>query len=444
MLYALRESTRDKVSARLESKSNGPWICPACHGSATLNKGSVKVHHFKHSKNSTCSYSGESEWHHQGKLALKSMFDNQKEIPSTFGLRFVSAENEVFLGEVRPDLLVTFIDIYRGTEYKLAFELQRSNLSVQLYNSRVKAYADLGIALTWVVHTDVSSESVLVDQEIDLKEWQVDSFVKFGEPYFFMKDPSDMYMVDLYEIEREDVFRRKIYLKKRFRMGPPCPVDPVFYSWWFCESMKRASGFDSRPEFVHGDHCGLFRYANLVLRNKKIQSDYFEGAQKQSTLYKLAADALDSHEFPRTLHFLRVATRMALYKITVDTNVWISFSHHDSVISNLCRVLEKNGSWCLQRMILTPNEKSYLDSLLKDDLSPNKYIEINKDFLAKRGVEIRRLRIDTDPSDPAALFPLSDHASLEMFCKSVLSHIASIETQRNKVICRLRKLREAR
>ena len=97
MLSAQRKSDCQTVTAYLESKRNGPFVCLDCNEEVILKTGRNRVNHFAHANPIACKFfEGESETHRRCKMEI---YEALKLIP---GVRNVAMERP--LGSVRPDV----------------------------------------------------------------------------------------------------------------------------------------------------------------------------------------------------------------------------------------------------------------------------------------------------------------------------------------------------
>lgn len=136
MLTALRQSDQTKVTARESEKADGPFSCQGCASELILNKGRIRVHHFKHKPPVTCLRGrGETALHLQAK---QEIFD---------ALRRESNVSEL---EIEKSLDGSVADVYaRISGIPVAIEIQRSTLSVNDIVARTRNYQRLGIAVLW-------------------------------------------------------------------------------------------------------------------------------------------------------------------------------------------------------------------------------------------------------------------------------------------------------
>ncbi|WP_086312219.1 competence protein CoiA [Enterococcus sp. 7F3_DIV0205] len=118
----------------IEELKDQLYYCPACNHPVRIKNGKVKVPHFSHYNNSTCSIYSEGETIEH--LALKEVFAKWCEKES------IEYELEKYLPELnqRPDLLIG----------KLALEIQCSSLSTQRLVERTRNYQKHGYIPVWI------------------------------------------------------------------------------------------------------------------------------------------------------------------------------------------------------------------------------------------------------------------------------------------------------
>lgn len=138
MLTAIQCSTGSKILARSVAKEDGPFQCPTCSNSVIVNKGNIRVHHFKHAvATSTCPRgAGESEAHFQCKTAIYNA---------------LSTSPDVSRLEMEADFGISIADVYaviRGVP--VAIEVQKSILTPTAISQRTQNYEKLGIYVLWI------------------------------------------------------------------------------------------------------------------------------------------------------------------------------------------------------------------------------------------------------------------------------------------------------
>ncbi|MGX7243510.1 competence protein CoiA [Enterococcus quebecensis] len=118
----------------IEQLKEEMYFCPVCHDPVRIKNGRVKLPHFSHYRNSTCSIylNGETEEH----LVLKKVFAKWCEKQS------IDYELEKHLPALnqRPDLLIG----------NLAIEIQCSSLSTQKLVERTQSYQKHGYVPIWI------------------------------------------------------------------------------------------------------------------------------------------------------------------------------------------------------------------------------------------------------------------------------------------------------
>jgi competence protein CoiA len=138
MLSAKRKSNGEMVTAYLESKLNGPFICIQCDEEVILKTGRNRVNHFAHANSIACKFAtGESERHRRCKMEI------YEALRKTPGVSDVALERR--LGNVRPDISA---DI-NGTP--VAIEVQISSLSLETIMRRTIEYARKDIYVLWLL-----------------------------------------------------------------------------------------------------------------------------------------------------------------------------------------------------------------------------------------------------------------------------------------------------
>ncbi|MBK8943783.1 MAG: competence protein CoiA [Ignavibacteriae bacterium] len=137
MLTAEIKSNSQKVVATSANKNDKPFICPECKKDVTLKKGKIVAHHFAHKPPVNCEYGkGETEEHRNAKLTL---YEELKKNTS-----FTVCELEHSLGTVRPNIYL------EDNGYKIAIELQVSNLTANQLVEKTKIYFSKKIHVLWL------------------------------------------------------------------------------------------------------------------------------------------------------------------------------------------------------------------------------------------------------------------------------------------------------
>ena len=138
MLCAKRKSDGRIVTAYLEEKFHGPFLCVECGAEVILKTGAQRVTHFAHANPDPCRYAeGESEAHRACKMEI---FEALRQAP---GVRDVALERS--LGNVRPDVSAYIHEV------PVAIEVQVSSLPLPTIMRRTIAYAQKGIYVLWLL-----------------------------------------------------------------------------------------------------------------------------------------------------------------------------------------------------------------------------------------------------------------------------------------------------
>jgi competence protein CoiA len=138
MLCARRKSNGQTVTAYLESKTNGPFVCLQCREEVILKTGRLRVNHFAHANPIDCKYAeGESEAHRRCKMEI---FEALQKAPA---VRNAALERP--LDTVRPDVSAYI----RGVP--VAIEVQISSLSLDTIMRRTIEYARKRIYVLWLL-----------------------------------------------------------------------------------------------------------------------------------------------------------------------------------------------------------------------------------------------------------------------------------------------------
>jgi len=137
MLTATRSLDGAKVVAAYVDKASGPFLCTSCEQPLILNKGRIRVHHFRHPPQVVCAHGqGESLEHLHCKMEIFDALARHE---------FASdVELEKHLGPAIADVFA------RIHGQPVAVEVQRSALSVTEIRQRTQVYTDLGINVLWI------------------------------------------------------------------------------------------------------------------------------------------------------------------------------------------------------------------------------------------------------------------------------------------------------
>ena len=114
----------------LENK-NG-FICPYCKSDVIFVDGIEIIKHFRHKVLSECDFEPESQEHYEMKFWLRDF------------LGYTNEDLEVNLEFARPDVY--------DSKNKIAFELQKSNITKKKFLDRCYNYTKNGIAVMWIFH----------------------------------------------------------------------------------------------------------------------------------------------------------------------------------------------------------------------------------------------------------------------------------------------------
>lgn len=138
MLCARRKLDGQTVTAYMESRTRGPFICPECNEEVILKSGRLRINHFAHANPLACRLSeGESEEHRRCKMEIYLALQGAP------GVRNVALERA--LGEVRPDVSAEINGV------PVAIEVQISSLSLDTITRRTIDYFRKGIYVLWLL-----------------------------------------------------------------------------------------------------------------------------------------------------------------------------------------------------------------------------------------------------------------------------------------------------
>lgn len=136
MLVALGGGNRQSAS---QARRGIDYCCPDCNATVFLKQGHIRIAHFAHQAESTCSYARKESYAH---LHSKDVFAR------TFAARGIPVQIEVPIhshaGDRRADVFIQYDGRY------CVFELQHSNLSLNVLEARVDSYAVAGIPQMWI------------------------------------------------------------------------------------------------------------------------------------------------------------------------------------------------------------------------------------------------------------------------------------------------------
>lgn len=121
-----------------DAEKGQDYFCPECGQEVVLKQGKIKIAHYAHKTESTCSYQvKETELHLRIK---KDIYDDLSKRPDCY-----RCELERRLDGVRPD-----ISLFIGSS-PVAIEIQRSDISIDTIIRRTMRYSELKINLLWVL-----------------------------------------------------------------------------------------------------------------------------------------------------------------------------------------------------------------------------------------------------------------------------------------------------
>ena len=130
----------EQVQARAAKKTL-EYYCPECREAVVLKRGQIKIAHFAHKATAGCEYgSGETEEHRRAKQFLHDLL---LRAPVSYEVSKVMLERG--FGTVRPDVSCKI-----GGRY-VAFEIQRSEMSLENVQYRSAQYASKGIKVVWIL-----------------------------------------------------------------------------------------------------------------------------------------------------------------------------------------------------------------------------------------------------------------------------------------------------
>lgn len=169
MLSAIRQLDSEKVLARDSTSVEAPFFCPRCRSELILRKGRIKVHHFAHKPDATCSFgAGETEQHLRAKLEI---FD---------ALRSAANVTELDVERDFGNCVADVFAIISGVP--VAVEIQKSVLSVNNIIARTTNYHRLGVAVLWLALRKSNSDG----RKYSPKAWEKWCHAAyFGRVYFW-------------------------------------------------------------------------------------------------------------------------------------------------------------------------------------------------------------------------------------------------------------------
>lgn len=156
MLKALKNQSF--IYAWDTNRDDKPFYCPECKSELGIRKGKIKIHHFYHIRKFNCNMINESQVHYEVKYFLYKSFYNI--------YKFVDIEHNLN-GRVA-DLF------YINTKgNKTAYEIQKSNLSIEEISARTNFYREKGIYVIWLLIKDCLNFQANNEKYIKLTKWQL-------------------------------------------------------------------------------------------------------------------------------------------------------------------------------------------------------------------------------------------------------------------------------
>lgn len=138
MLCAIIKSTGKIALPDSDAKKSGTLLCPECESEVLLRIGTVRVNHFFHKSDVTCTNGrGETEAHRKCKLEI---FEALKREPNVTKVAL-----ERSLGSCRPDVSAYINGV------PVAIEVQISTLSLETIIRRTEEYSRKGIYVLWLL-----------------------------------------------------------------------------------------------------------------------------------------------------------------------------------------------------------------------------------------------------------------------------------------------------
>jgi competence protein CoiA len=180
-------------SEAIEALKKDKYFCPACKQPVYIKNGRIKLPHFAHFAESSCSFYTEAET--QEHLALKQVFANwceQQQLPYEVE-KFLPALNQ------RPDLLIG----------NLAIEIQCSPLSIQRLIERTKCYQKHGYQPLWICGKKLS---VTYNKLSELTKNLCYYSEKLGF-YLWTADVEEKELILFYHLEED--WSKKLYAAKK-------------------------------------------------------------------------------------------------------------------------------------------------------------------------------------------------------------------------------------
>ena len=154
MIVAINDNKERLVASKTE-RDGSRFRCPYCEGDVILKKGRKNIHHFAHTPESSCEFSGgESQIH----LNIKtSIYNDLIKHPNVKACMIEAPLREY---GVRPDVLFSMYN-----DKAVVVEIQKSDISVDLIEERMSKYRGINYYVIWVL--------VPVDKmTVNVKSWQ--------------------------------------------------------------------------------------------------------------------------------------------------------------------------------------------------------------------------------------------------------------------------------
>lgn len=187
MLVASNNNQDDNI-AWLTNKNQGPFLCPSCNSEVILKKGKIRQHHFAHKSPEDCTYGkGESQQH---LFVKRQIYEALTKHPNCSKCKM-----ERVLKRVRPDISLYINDT------RVAIEIQRSDISIDLIRQRTKRYTELDIYLLWILPDNSPSTFFHQGEEINvhrMKKWEEYLYIMYEECIYYWQKNA---FVTLYDFD---------------------------------------------------------------------------------------------------------------------------------------------------------------------------------------------------------------------------------------------------
>jgi len=133
-----RSPKNNDCYAWMVTSKDGPFYCKNCGAPVMLKKGAIRQHHFAHIPPQICSFGlGESEIHYKAK---REIYCSLKDNPACF-----FCELEYKIDCFIPDIFAII------NTYRVAIEIQKSNLSIEYVSKKTRYYSLKGINTIWII-----------------------------------------------------------------------------------------------------------------------------------------------------------------------------------------------------------------------------------------------------------------------------------------------------